>query len=155
MWSPLCPSLSKAHVLSSGLRKDTHRLDWRPWPILPQLWVRSLHGRCWYTTLLNYAVPVLSKPGFLSDVPIINTLGHRDMAEMFGSQETKEFQPSMWSRPQKAQCTHACANDMPELPPSPGIGPRWAGDRHPHWRSGWGGEESQHFVTAGHRHVGL
>ena len=73
--------------------------------------------------------PELRSPSFvqawlLVRCPYYHTLGHRDMAEMFGSQETKEFQPSMWSRPQKAQCTHACADDMPELPPSPGIGPR-------------------------------
>ena len=96
-----CPSLSKAHVLSVDLRKDTHRLDWRPWPILPQLWVRSLHGRRWCTILLNYAVPVLSKPGFLSDVPIFILWVTETWQRCLEAKKQRNFSPQCGPDPKR------------------------------------------------------
>lgn len=111
-----CPELrSKERHTQAGLKTPAH-----PATALGQVspWETAMHYP-----------PELRSPSFvqawlLVRCPYYHTLGHRDMAEMLGSQEAKEFQLSTWSRSQKVPCTHSRANDMPESPPSPRIGPR-------------------------------
>lgn len=108
----LCPELrSKETHTQAGLKTLAHSAT-----ALGQVFP--------WETVMHYP-PELRSPSFvqawlLVRCPYYHTLGHRDMAEMLGSQEKKEFQLSTLSRPPKAPFTHA--NDMLELPPSPGIG---------------------------------